>query len=91
MDLAARNPNIHVTLVMPGLVSTDFARNALGGTPSVSRARVTPPPQSPEEVAATIVRVIYHPVAEIYTQPQQAAAVERYFSDVGAFERALMT
>jgi NADP-dependent 3-hydroxy acid dehydrogenase YdfG len=90
MDLAARNPNIHVTLVMPGLVSTDFARNALGGTPSVSRARVTPP-QSPEEVAAAIVRVIYHPVAEIYTQPQQATAVERYFSDVGAFERSLMT
>jgi len=89
MDLAARNPNIHVTLVMPGLVSTDFAKNALGGTPAVSRSRVTPPPQSSQDVAAAIVGVIYNPVAEIYTQPQQAAVVERYFSDVGAFERGL--
>ena len=91
MDLAARNPNIHVTLVMPGLVTTDFAKNALGGTPAVARSRVTPPPQSSEDVAAAIVRVIYEPVAEIYTQPQQAAVVERYFSDVGAFERGLAT
>jgi short-subunit dehydrogenase len=91
MDLAATNPNIHVTLVMPGLVTTEFAKNALGGTPALARSRVTPPPQSSDEVAAAIVRVIYEPVAEIYTQPQQAAVVERYFSDVGAFERGLAT
>jgi NADP-dependent 3-hydroxy acid dehydrogenase YdfG len=91
MDLAAKNPNIHVTLVIPGLVSTEFAMNALGGTPAITRARVTPPPQSPEEVADAIVCVIHDPVAEIYTQPQQAAVVQRYFADVGAFERGLMT
>jgi len=28
-------------------------------------------------------------VAEIYTQPNQAATAQRYFADVGAFERAL--
>jgi short-subunit dehydrogenase len=90
MDLAAKNPNIHVTLVMPGLVTTDFAKNALGGTPSVPRSRVTPPPQSAEEVADAIMRVIYEPKAEIYTNPNHAAIVQRYFADVGAFERSLM-
>jgi len=91
MDLAAQNPNIHVTLVMPGLVSTEFAKHALGGTPPVPRSRITPPAQSAEEVADAIVRVIYEPVAEIYTQPNQAATAQRYFADVGAFERALMS
>ncbi|MFL5561684.1 MAG: SDR family oxidoreductase [Gemmatimonadaceae bacterium] len=31
-DLAVSHPGIHVSLVMPGLVATDFARNALGNT-----------------------------------------------------------
>ena len=35
-----------------------------------------------------IVRVIEQPVAEVYTNPQQAAVALQYFQDVGAFERA---
>ena len=35
MDLAATHPGIHVTLVMPGLVSTEFAKNAVHGTPPI--------------------------------------------------------
>ena len=31
MDLAAAHPGIHVSLVMPGLVATDFGRHAIGG------------------------------------------------------------
>src|SRR5439155_20685387 len=31
MDLAAAHPNIRVSLVMPGMVTTEFDRNALGG------------------------------------------------------------
>lgn len=91
MDLRREWPNIHVSLVMPGMVTTEFARNALGGTP-------TPPPapggrrldaQSPEEVAAAIVDLIAHPRAELYTQPTQPAMARRYYEDVDAFERAL--
>jgi len=89
MDIAAKNSNIHVTLVMPGLVATDFAKNALGGTPAATRSRATAPPQSPEDVADAIVRVIHDPVPEIYTNPQMAQTVQRYFADVGAFERSL--
>ncbi|HEY2907223.1 MAG TPA: SDR family oxidoreductase [Vicinamibacterales bacterium] len=86
MDLAAKNKNIHVTLVMPGLVSTDFARNALGGLPSAPTGAV-PQAQTAEEVAAVIADVIRNPVAEVYTNPQQAVVVQRYFADVAAFER----
>ena len=35
VDLARTHPGIHVTLVMPGLVATDFQRNAIGGTPAL--------------------------------------------------------
>ena len=87
MDLAAKNRNIHVTLVMPGLVSTDFARNALGGLPTVPRSTALPPSQTPEEVAAVIAGVIRNPVAEVYTNPHHSSVAQKYFADVGAFER----
>ena len=91
MDLRAAYPNIHISVVMPPIVSSDFARNALYGTPP-------PPPggfrpnaasQTPEQVAAAIVDLINHPRAEIYTNPGQAEMVARYFADVAAFEENL--
>ena len=84
VDLARAHPGIHVTLVMPGLVSTDFQRNAVGGTPPLPPAT---PSQTPDEVAEVIMRAIAQPVAEIYTNPQQASVALEYFKDVGAFER----
>jgi NADP-dependent 3-hydroxy acid dehydrogenase YdfG len=33
MDLRATYPNIHISVVMPPIVSSDFAKNALYGTP----------------------------------------------------------
>lgn len=84
VDLARTHPGIHVTLVMPGLVTTEFQRNALGGSPPMPPAGDA---QSVEEAAAAIVGAIEHPVAEIYTNPRQAAIVQKYFQDVGAFER----
>lgn len=85
-DLRASHPQIHVSLVMPGLVRTEFARNALGG------ARTHPPragamvPQTPEEVAEQIAALIADPVAEIYTNPASAEIARRYYADVEAFE-----
>ena len=92
-DLAATHPKIHVSLVMPGLVATDFARNALGGAPAVPPP--TPPrsapgaaaPQTADEVAAVIAGVIAKPVAEVFTNPSSAAIAKAYFDDVAAFER----
>jgi short-subunit dehydrogenase len=83
VDLARTHPGIHVTLVMPGLVHTDFQRNALGGSPPMPVSDA----QSVDAAVAAIVDAIAHPVAEIYTNPRQAAIVRSYFQDVGAFER----
>jgi NADP-dependent 3-hydroxy acid dehydrogenase YdfG len=87
VDLAATHPGIHVTLVMPGLVATDFPHNALGGSPPILQRPGMPAAQSADDVAASILHVIEEPVAEIYTNPEHAAVVQRYFQDVGAFER----
>ncbi len=83
MDLRAEYPNIHVSLVMPPQVTTDFAKNALHGTPGSGWAANA---QSAEQVAAAMVELIDHPKAEIYTNPETAGTVQRYFADVGAFE-----
>jgi hypothetical protein len=43
--------------------------------------------QTPEETGAAIVDMIDHHRAEVYTNPVQAEAVARYYSDVEAFEK----
>jgi short-subunit dehydrogenase len=90
MDLRKEYPNIQVSLVMPGMVTTDFHQNALHGMPTPEGW--TPPPgaQTPEEVAAVIVDLIDNPKAEVYTNPAiQVERVRRYFEDVGAFEESM--
>ncbi len=90
MDLRAEYPAIHVSLVMPPAVSSDFAKNALYGTPAPPGSfRSGGTRQTPEETAAAIVELIDHPRAEIYTDPKQAEMVARYYADVGAFEEAM--
>jgi short-subunit dehydrogenase len=86
MDLRGTHPAVNVSLVMPGPVSTEFAKNALGGTPFIPAGVVM---QTAEEVAAAIVTVIEQPVPELYTSPALAAMARRYYEDVGAFEAAM--
>jgi short-subunit dehydrogenase len=90
MDLR-EYPGIDVTLVMPGVVATDFARNVRGearppisaGAPGSSPMK----PQTAEEVAERIAEVMKNPVPELYTNPASAEIARRYFSDVAGFER----
>ena len=90
VDLAAKYPDIHVSLVMPGLVSTEFAKNAIGSSGGAAPVwSANSPTQSAEEVAAAIAGVIERPVAEVYTNPASAAMARRYFEDVNAFEDSL--
>jgi NADP-dependent 3-hydroxy acid dehydrogenase YdfG len=76
---------VEVSLVMPGLVSTEFARNVIG-TPSAVPPQWTPnavmKPQTPEEVADAVADVIEHPRAEIYTNPASPEMARRYFDDL---------
>lgn len=85
MDLRAKYPDIHVTLVMPGVVGTWFGRNALYSPPDTPKY-AGPNVQTVEEVAGIICDVIAQPVAEVYTNPASAPLAQRYFADVGAFE-----
>jgi short-subunit dehydrogenase len=94
MDLRREYPGIHVSLVMPGMVKTEFAGNALGGTPAITWASRTggsggPQIQTADEVAEAIESLIASPREEIYTQAGQPETVVRYFRDVGEFERGL--
>ena len=96
MDLRRMAPAVRVTLVMPGVVDTEFVRNAggpgaspAGGPPPATRIGGTPVlPQTADEVADVIARILALPVAEVYTNPVQAALVQRYFANVEAFEAA---
>jgi short-subunit dehydrogenase len=80
MDLREAHPNIHVSLVLPGLVSTDFARRALGGPPSGGLVTATPA-QTSADAAREIVMLIQEPRAERYTNPALRAMVKNRFSD----------
>jgi short-subunit dehydrogenase len=86
MDLK-QYPDIHVSLVMPGVVTTDFARNVRGESrpPINAGAAGSSPmkPQSAEEVAEKISELIAHPVAELYTNPASAAIAQRYYANQG--------
>jgi len=86
MDLA-KYPGIKISLVLPGIVDTDFHRVAQ--TPNrpkagekVGQAVVL----SAEEVAAQIASLIDHPVAELYIPQGGAELAKQYYQDVGAFE-----
>jgi short-subunit dehydrogenase len=84
MDLRNEYPNIHVSLVMPGAVSTGFAGNALHAPENVVPV---PFAQTADEVAEVMINLIDNPQPEIYTNPAvQLEQVKRYYSDVAAFE-----
>jgi short-subunit dehydrogenase len=87
MDLRHSAPGVHVSLVMPGLVSTEFAANALGGVRGpTAPAAAAMGVQTAEEVADAIAGLIAHPRAELFTNPAHAAVAPRYYADVEAFE-----
>ena len=76
---------VEVSLVMPGLVSTEFARNVIG-TASAIPPQWTPnaamKPQTPEEVADAVADLIAHPRAEIYTNPASPEMARRWFEEL---------
>ena len=85
LELRAEFPDIHVSTVLPGVVATPFGANALHGGPD---SRTLPNTQPVGEVARAIADLIERPRAELYTRPELAKLVERYFSaeDVATIE-----
>jgi short-subunit dehydrogenase len=83
LELRQTHPGIMVSVVMPGVVATEFGSNALGGGPD---SRSLPSAQSVEDATKVILDVIEHLRPEAYTQQTMQAEVERYYRDVAAFE-----
>lgn len=81
MELAEAHPDIHVSLVMPGMVDTDFQRIA-GGTAGAPQppaaASVAMGIQNAEEVAEAIAELIAHPRPEAFTNPTSLETLRRF-------------
>ncbi len=89
MELRATHPNIHVTTLLPGIVSTEFAQNTLGkasGSPPTSGPFAA---QTAEQVANVVAELLEHPEPEVFTNPILKEVWKKYAEDVSAFEAQL--
>jgi NAD(P)-dependent dehydrogenase (short-subunit alcohol dehydrogenase family) len=71
-ELAQEFPRIRVVLVLPGVVATDFGKNALGGGPD---SRALPGAQPVEEVARLVADGLWSGPLDLYTRPDGLARV----------------
>jgi short-subunit dehydrogenase len=76
VELKATHPGIHVTLLLPGVVATEFGVNSLGV--GIVDNRKLPGAQPVEGAAKAIVEVIENPKPEAYTSALIADFVGRY-------------
>ena len=76
-ELATEYPGIHVSLVSPGVVATDFGLKARHGGPD---SRQLPGAQSAEEVAEVIAGVIDTRHPDVYTRPDGGDMVARHYA-----------
>ena len=84
VELRATHPGIHVTLLLPGVVATEFGLNSLGS--GIVDNRKLPGAQPVDAAARAIVDVIENPRPEAYTSSFIAEAVGRYQREPDAFE-----
>lgn len=73
-------PNIVFSLVSPGVVRTDFGKNAKHGGPD---SRDLPNSQSAEEVAEVIAGVIESRRNDVYTRAGATGRIIEYYSTIG--------
>lgn len=74
-------PDIQFSLVSPGVVRTDFGRNAMHGGPD---SRELPNSQSAEEVAEVIARVIESRAPDVYTSRGAQSRINAYYAELGS-------
>jgi NADP-dependent 3-hydroxy acid dehydrogenase YdfG len=78
-EVQQAHPGIQFSLVSPGVVHTDFGRNARHGGPD---SRRVPDAQSAEEVAAVIAGVIESRRPDVYTRQGARERVAKYYASV---------
>lgn len=79
-EVQQTHPNIHVSLISPGVVYTEFGRNARHGGPD---SRTFPEGQSAEEVAEVIAAVVESHASDVYTRRGYRDRVVEYYSSLG--------
>jgi short-subunit dehydrogenase len=79
-EIQQTHPGIQFSLVSPGVVRTDFGRNAVHGGPD---SHQLPDSQSAEEVAGVIAGVIDSPRPDVYTRNGAHDRVVAYFDALG--------
>jgi NADP-dependent 3-hydroxy acid dehydrogenase YdfG len=84
VELRVTHPGIQVTVLLPGVVATEFGLNSLGS--GVVDNRNLPGAQPVEAAAKAIVEVIENPRPEAYTSGFIAETIARYQRDPDAFE-----
>lgn len=80
-EVQAAHPDIQVSLFSPGVVYTEFGKNAVHGGPD---SRQLPEGQDVEEVAAVLARMIDTRARDMYSRPGFAARVAEYYATVGS-------
>jgi hypothetical protein len=79
-EIQQTHPNIQVSLISPGVVSTEFGLNARhGGFDS----RQLPNSQTAEEVADVIAGVIDSRQPDVYTRLDGRERVAAYYASIG--------
>ena len=82
MDLSNGYPDVRVTCIYPGVVTTDFGLNALGGGPD---SRSFPGAQSAEDVATVIADAIeQRRGGDVYTRPEADERVVGHLRSLAA-------
>jgi NADP-dependent 3-hydroxy acid dehydrogenase YdfG len=79
-EIQATHPEIHVSLVSPGVVRTEFGLNARHGGPD---SRQLPESQSAEEVGKVLADVVVSRLPDVYTRPGAQGMIAAYYATVG--------
>ncbi len=79
-EVQQTHPAIQFSLVSPGVVRTDFGRNAVHGGPD---SHQLPDSQSAEEVAEVIAGVVDSLKPDVYTRKGAHGRVVSYFDSIG--------
>jgi short-subunit dehydrogenase len=79
-EVQETHPGIQFTLVSPGVVRTEFGRNAMHGGPD---SRTLPQSQSAEEVAEVIADVIESRRPDVYTRKGASEWVAKAYAAIG--------
>ena len=79
-EIRTTHPEIVVSLVSPGVVYTEFGKNALHGG---ADSRALPDGQEPDEIARVIAQVIETRATDAYTRAGSHDRVVEYFDSIG--------